>query len=289
MEQVYNRYRQQVEQALAGYFTERADYGVLLESMRYSLLMGGKRLRPVLVLAFCCGVGGREEDAMPLACGVEMLHTYSLIHDDLPCMDDDDLRRGRPANHIVYGEMTAVLAGDALQAGAFEALLDAKLPADRTALAGRILALAAGARGICGGQLLDMAGEGRALAEEEILQIYRQKTASLMGAAARLGVVAGGGSEAQIECAGVYGENLGLAFQIRDDLLNADGAEEKLGKPVGSDAARGKSTLSALCGREKCEAMIREKTQAAAHALAGRFSNTEFLRELSQRLAGRSH
>ena len=163
----FSRCQQMVEESLKKCFIGNAPYGELLEAMRYSLLAGGKRIRPVLLLQFCRAAGGGMEPALPLACAVEMLHTYSLIHDDLPCMDNDSLRRGKPTNHIVYGEYTATLAGDALQAAAFRTLLSAKLPPETVVAAGKILADAAGEDGICGGQYLDMKGTGRDLTLEQ--------------------------------------------------------------------------------------------------------------------------
>ena len=222
--------------------TQCASYHKLTDSMHYSLTAGGKRLRAILVLEFCRICGGDVEKALPVACGVEMLHTYSLIHDDLPVMDNDDLRRGKPSNHKVFGECTATLAGDALQAEAFRTILSTSLPAEVRAECARLLAEAAGENGICGGQQLDMEGEGKALTKEELMDINDRKTSAMIYAACLMGVTCGGGNEQQREAAAKYAKALGLAFQIRDDMLDVISTESELGKPIGSDAREGKNT-----------------------------------------------
>lgn len=285
MENIYKSYLGKIEDGLDKYFRRRAPHKKLLEAMRYSLLAGGKRIRPVLLLEFCRVSGGDIDKAMPMACAVEMLHTYSLIHDDLPCMDDDDLRRGLPTNHVVYGEATAVLAGDALQAAAFEAVLSCDIPADRANSAGQILARAAGESGICGGQLLDMEGEGKTLTEKDVGEIHSRKTAALISAAVLMGCAAGGADREQTDAAREYAENLGLAFQIRDDILDCEGSEDSLGKPIGSDISREKSTYVSIFGLDTCEKMLREKTSLAKNALKGNFSDTGFLDWLADWLA----
>jgi len=287
VQEVYERYKSLVEARLEEYFREDVPQKRLLEAMRYSLLAGGKRVRPVLVLAFCEASGGRAEEALEFACAVEMLHTYSLIHDDLPCMDDDDLRRGRPTNHVVFGEYTAVIAGDALQAAAFETILKAPLDAEKKAEAALALAKAAGAYGMCAGQQLDMEGEGRRFSLAEVEQTHRLKTAALIKAAASMGCIAAGASKARIEAAEKYAEALGLAFQIRDDLLDVTGSAEILGKNVGSDAESGKSTFVTLLGVDRCRELVYENTERAKAALKGAFSNTEFLEWFAELLAGR--
>ena len=213
-------YKSRIDAALETFFASvPAPLNGLAEAMRYSLLAGGKRIRPMLVLEFCRICGGDIDAAMPVACAIEMLHTYSLIHDDLPCMDDDELRRGRPTNHVVYGECTATLAGDALQAEAFGTILRSGLPAGRKARCAEYLADAVGLDGMCGGQFLDMLGEGKTLSEQELTDINSRKTGALLTAACRMGVAAGGGSAAQLEAASLYGAAIGAAFQIRDDML----------------------------------------------------------------------
>ena len=281
-------YKEAVDRALEGYFhAEDFPFAELAEAMRYSLLAGGKRIRPTLVLEFCRIAGGDVEAAMPVACAVEMLHTYSLIHDDLPCMDNDDLRRGRPTNHKVYGDCTATLAGDCLQAEAFGTILRSALPADRRAACAEILSGAAGLDGICGGQYMDMAWEGRALREDELNDINNRKTSALLIAACQMGVAAAGGSEEQLEAAGLYAAAVGLAFQIRDDMLDVLSTEQELGKPIGSDAQEQKNTFMALYGEEKCAAMIAKLTERAKEALKAGFDDTGFLCALADSMAVR--
>ncbi len=281
-------YKQKIDEALEAYFhAEGFPFAPLAESMRYSLLAGGKRIRPMLVLEFCRIAGGDAEAALPVACAVEMLHTYSLIHDDLPCMDNDDLRRGRPTNHKVYGECTATLAGDCLQAEAFGAILRSALPAERKAACAEILAGAAGIDGICGGQYMDMAWEGRELTHEQLNDINNRKTSALLIAACQMGVAAAGGSDAMLDCAARYAAAVGLAFQIRDDMLDVLSTEQELGKPIGSDAQEKKNTFMALYGEEKCAEMVTRLTEAAKEALNEGFSDTDFLCALADSMAVR--
>lgn len=285
------RRQQSIETALEGCFIENVPQKTLLEAMRYSLLAGGKRIRPVLTLAFCAAAGGDEEKALPVACAVEMLHTYSLIHDDLPCMDNDDLRRGRPTNHKVFGEMTAVLAGDALQSAAFQSILSAPLNAEIRAAAALELADAAGALGMCGGQQLDMEGEERSLTVEEIAHMNGLKTGCLLRAACVMGVLAAGmePDSPQVRAAAEYAAAVGLAFQIRDDMLNVTSTAQEMGKSVGSDAENNKSTFVAHLGLEECQRRVEEETCRAKAALTGAFDDTRFLEELADALAGRSN
>ncbi len=260
----------------------------LTEAMGYSLMAGGKRLRPVLTLEFCRACGGEDAPALDMGCGVEMLHTYSLIHDDLPAMDNDELRRGKPTNHVVYGEWLALLAGDALQAEAFSAVLSAPCSSEARAEAARLLAEAAGARGICGGQYLDLDGEGRRLSPEKITLLNRQKTGALLAAACQMGCVAASRYELS-SAAGDYGQALGLAFQLRDDLLDEESTTEELGKPIGSDEKNAKATMLALYGAEKCRAMVREETQRACQILEDAFGSPGFLLWLTRELAERKN
>ena len=284
-------YRLKIDEALAGYFKVRegALNAGLAEAMRYSLLAGGKRIRPLLVLEFCRIAGGDIEKALPVACAVEMVHTYSLIHDDLPCMDNDDLRRGKPTNHVVFGECTATLAGDALQAEAFRTILSTELPAEMRAECARLLAEAAGENGICGGQQLDMEGEGKALTKEELMDINDRKTSAMIYAACLMGVTCGGGNEQQREAAAKYAKALGLAFQIRDDMLDVISTESELGKPIGSDAREGKNTFMALYGLERCGAYVHELSEQAAAAVDGAFADSAFLQQLARSLADRKN
>lgn len=284
----YNEYKCAIEKYLSDYFdlSDKAHL-ILLDSMRYSLMSGGKRIRPVLTLEFCRMSGGAPYDALPIACGVEMLHTYSLIHDDLPCMDNDAMRRGMPTNHKVYGETTAVLAGDALQAEAFRSILSCGLPADTRAECAGILADAAGENGICGGQYLDMLGESCPLSETELRLMCEKKTASMISAACMMGAVVGGADENKISAAESFGRGLGLAFQIRDDILDVCGADAELGKPVGSDAREGKNTFMSIYGLEKCEQMVAELTARAKSVVSETFTDTEFIFELADELMKR--
>ena len=282
-------YRVKIDEALAGYFTVRdgALNAGLAEAMRYSLLAGGKRIRPLLVLEFCRIAGGNVEKALPVACAVEMLHTYSLIHDDLPCMDNDELRRGKPTNHMVYGECTATLAGDALQAEAFGTILRCDLPPTVKASCAEILAGAVGLDGMCGGQFLDMSWEGRTLTEQELTEINIRKTGALLVAACQMGVAAAGGSELMLAAAGHYGSSIGLAFQIRDDMLDVLSTAEELGKPIGSDLEENKNTYMVLMGREGCEKTIAKLTDFAKNVLDEAFEDTAFLKELADALSTR--
>ena len=281
-------YKALIDAELADYFTPAGlPYDGLLESMRYSLTAGGKRIRPILVLEFCRISGGDVQKALPVACAIEMLHTYSLIHDDLPCMDNDDLRRGKPTNHVVYGECTAVLAGDALQAEAFGTILRSELSADARANCAEILADAVGSDGMCAGQFLDMAGENKVLSEEDLNEINSRKTGALLIAACKMGVAAAGGSDEQLEAAALFGAAIGAAFQIRDDILDVISTNEALGKPVGSDAQENKNTYMALYGEERCMEMIRRLTESAKSALSGAFSDTAFLSGLADSMVTR--
>ncbi|MBR0208558.1 MAG: polyprenyl synthetase family protein [Oscillospiraceae bacterium] len=284
-------YKRMIDAALGESFrgAKGMSFEGLAEAMRYSLLAGGKRIRPMLLLEFCRICGGDVEAALPVACGIEMLHTYSLIHDDLPCMDNDTLRRGRPTNHVVFGECVATLAGDALQAEAFASILRADLPAGRRAECAEALADAAGIDGMCGGQYLDMLGEGKTLTEEELTDINSRKTGALLIAACRMGVAAGGGSEAQKEAAMQYGAAIGAAFQLRDDMLDVIGTEQELGKPIGSDAEEKKNTYMAIYGAERCAQMIEKLTTRAKDVLRDVFADTAFLCALADSLAVRTN
>jgi len=283
------RCRQMVDERLHEQFAEAGtNYATLVESMRYSLLSGGKRIRAIICMKFCEAVGGRVEDALDAACAVEMLHTYTLIHDDLPIMDGDDLRRGRPSNHVEFGEFTATLAGDALQAAAFEMLTHAQVSSEAVVEMVRILAEAAGPHGICGGQFLDLSGEGWQLTIDELLELCSMKTAALVAAAAKMGVISGYGTKEQIEAADMYAQSIGLAFQIRDDVLDCISTSEELGKPIGSDEENEKTTFVSLLGVSACEKMIKKETDKAVAAIDGKVANKEFLTWLAHILANRS-
>ncbi len=283
-----NEYKNLVDSKLSEFFNPSGmSYDGLLESMHYSLTAGGKRIRPTLVLEFCRISGGDVEKALPVACAIEMLHTYSLIHDDLPCMDNDDLRRGKPTNHVVYGECTATLAGDALQAEAFGTIARSELPAENKIACVKILADAVGSDGMCAGQYLDMVGESKRLTEEELDDINSRKTGALLIAACRMGVAAAGGSGEMLEAAAHYGACVGAAFQIRDDILDVISTSEELGKPIGSDAQEHKNTYMALLGESKCMEMIEKLTNQAKSALCGAFDDTKFLCDLADSMVTR--
>ena len=258
---------------------------ILFESMRYSLLAGGKRIRPVFVFDFCRMCGGDWKQAAPFAAAVEMIHTYSLIHDDLPCMDNDDYRRGAPTNHKVYGEAMAVLAGDALLTAAFSCLANANYPAEVRIRAVKVLSECAGELGMVGGQVLDMQSEVRQCTEQEVLDIQNRKTGALIRAACIMGVLAGNGTEAQIDAAAEFADHLGLAFQIRDDMLDVIGDAAELGKAVGVDS--NKNTFVQLYGLEKCAALVADHTKKAICALSP-YSDTDFMADLANRLTNRN-
>lgn len=282
-------YKALIDRELEKYFdlSDEFPYAGLGKAMRYSLLAGGKRIRPMLVLEFCRVTGGDVKAALPVACAIEMMHTYSLIHDDLPCMDNDDLRRGRPTNHVVFGETTAVLAGDTLQAEAFGTILRSSLSAERRARCAECLAGAVGIDGMCAGQYLDMLWEGRALSEDELNEIDNRKTGALLVAACQMGVAAAGGSEEQMESAGLYGAAIGAAFQIRDDMLDVLSTEAELGKNIGSDKKENKNTYMTLYGEEKCAQMVSRLSEYAKEQLKGKFEDISFLCSLADEMAVR--
>ena len=281
----YDRYRAAVEEALQSLFLRNSPYGRLQEAMRYSLLAGGKRVRPVMTLAFCEALGGEARRALPLGVALECVHTYSLIHDDLPCMDDDDLRRGRPTCHKVYGETMAVLAGDALQAEAFRLISHAPgLSAEQRIDAVHTLSAACGGDGMVAGQVLDV--EGPACDEASLRDMCLRKTGGLLGAAADLGCIAAGADAEARRLALSYAEHIGLAFQVRDDMLDVIADQEEFGKPVGSDKEEGKRTFVDLLGLEGCGKLVEEETALAKGSVSG-FPRGGFLLELADSLADR--
>lgn len=284
-----SRLQAKVEACLENYFTGTPAHSALYDAMRYSLLAGGKRVRPVLTLAFCKACGGDEEAALPLAAAIEMVHTYSLIHDDLPSMDNDDLRRGRPTSHKVYGEAMAILAGDALQSAAFSAVLNAPLRDAQRVQAALALSKAAGEDGMVAGQVLDLEGERRALAPEEIARMNALKTGCLLNAACVMGVIAAGGSQEQMEAAAAYAASVGLAFQVRDDMLDITSTAQEMGKSVGKDQRANKSTYVTWLGLEGCQKLIEEQTAMARAAVKDKGMETELICALADLLAGRSN
>lgn len=277
------------EHALRQYYTEDADLKTLLDAERYSLFAGGKRIRPVLTLEFCRMFGGRDEAALPFACALEMIHTASLIHDDLPCMDNDDLRRGKPTNHKVYGEAVALLAGDSLMIGAFEAVAtNTAVTADVAAMATAYLAASTGRYGMVGGQIMDMEGEHRKLSLEELLKLHSLKTGALISAACVLGALAAGVSlqDSAMEKVVTYAEKIGLAFQIVDDILDRTGDEKALGKRTGVDSEHEKSTFLSFYDLEEAQFYADRLTADAIDAVRA-FPESETLVALAKWLATR--
>jgi len=271
------------EAALRAYADAWADAPPrLAEAARYSLFAGGKRLRPALALGACDIVRGDDAPALPAACALEMIHTYSLIHDDLPAMDDDALRRGLPTCHLKYGEATAILAGDALLTMAFDALADTG-----SAEAVREVARAAGIGGMVGGQQMDLSAEGQALGIEGLQAIHRAKTGALIRCSVRVGAMLGGATPEQLEALAAYGEHIGLAFQIADDVLDVAGDEARIGKPVGSDAKSDKSTYPALLGLDRSRELASETVQAAMDALAAFGPEADHFRALARYIVER--
>ena len=281
-------YRQEVETYLSGCFTDMSlPQKTILDAMRYSLLAGGKRIRPVLLLEFCRLCGKDYHEALPFAAAIEMVHTYSLIHDDLPCMDNDDYRRGRLTNHKVFGEAMAVLAGDALLNRAFETMLSQRTVAAEPAMrAAACIARCSGLYGMIGGQIQDLALEGKSASDEELREMVSLKTGALIRAACVGGVLLAGGTAAQQQAAEAYADALGLAFQIRDDILDVTGDRAVLGKATGSDAANDKTTFVSVYGLEACRGLVRRLTLQAMTA-AEAFSDREFLQKLAEYLARR--
>lgn len=280
------------ENGLYEYFQEYlSEYKLIFESMEYSVKNGGKRVRPLLTMLFCDACGGGVKSAIPFAQAVEFVHTYSLIHDDLPCMDNDDYRRGKLSNHKVYGEAFALLAGDGLLTAAFELISKGCLEGlydSETAVSGvSALSSLAGSRGMIGGQVVDLLNENNPDADFEILQLMDSlKTGALIEAACVLGCIVAGAQEKEINAARTFAQNIGLAFQIKDDILDVTSSLEKLGKLTGSDTENNKSTYVTLLGVEKCQELVEKLTNEAMESL-GAFAENEALKEYAQYLAHR--
>ena len=268
-------------------------YKVIFDSMQYSVENGGKRVRPLLTLLFCDACGGVTDKALPLAHAVEFIHTYSLIHDDLPCMDNDDFRRGKPSNHIVYGEAFALLAGDGLLTAAFERITDFHrkgiYSADVAIKAIDTLSHLSGSRGMIGGQVIDLLNEKKDDVDFENLKLMDNlKTGALIEAACVMGCIAAEADDKKIEAAKEFANNIGLAFQIKDDILDVTGTLEKLGKMAGSDIQNGKSTYVTLLGVEKCQELVDELTKKAMDALDV-FDDNEAIKEYAEYLSKRDY
>lgn len=282
-----------VDEALDRYLPPQDLYPpVIHAAMRYSVFAGGKRLRPVLVLAAAEVVGGDRTCVLPAACALELIHTYSLIHDDLPAMDNDDFRRGKPTSHKVFGEAIAILAGDALLTYAFELIArcscEGLVPPDRVTRAIYEISRAAGSTGLIGGQVVDIITTGRVLESEDVLwYMHEAKTAALYRAALRSGAILGGGHEESIERLGEFGLHFGLAFQITDDILDMEGDQEKLGKPVGSDARNRKNTSVTVLGLHRAREEARNRCRLALEALRGFGPEADFLRAAAEFIVAR--
>lgn len=291
----YNEYKDMFEEHLTDFIPDVDQKSIsLYESMKYSIAAGGKRIRPVLLMAACDFCGGKIAEALPYACAIEYIHTYSLIHDDLPCMDDDDLRRGLPTNHKVYGEAVATLAGDGLQSVAHEVMYKDMLLYfdDPDALKRRVKAAleitkGSGIKGMVAGQIADIEAEDKPCSKEMLDYIHINKTAAMIVAAVRAGARLGNCNEEELQNLTTYAENLGLAFQVCDDILDVEGNEELMGKQTGKDAASAKATYPAIHGLEESKKKLAELTKAATDALAQYYDNAELFVKLAEDLATR--
>ncbi len=283
-----NATEQALEETLAQTTTPYEAYNDLVKAMRYSLLGGGKRIRAALCLEFCRLCGGNYQDALPFACALEMVHAYSLIHDDLPCMDDDDLRRGKPSCHIAFGEAQALLAGDAMLTYAFETALNAKnMDASQVVLATKTLAECAGYKGMCGGQAMDLDAEKHPVDHKTLVEIHSGKTGMMIIAAAKMGCYAAGATEEQLKMAEQYAADLGSVFQMVDDVLDVTATEEELGKPIGSDKECNKTTYVTLFGVEKTMEYATVINQRCKDYLDIFGENAAFLKDLADTLLNR--
>lgn len=280
-------YLDEINSALKEYLPTADD--VVSQAMRYSVENGGKRIRPALLLEFCRVCGGDYKKAVPFACALEMIHTYSLIHDDLPCMDNDDFRRGKPSCHIAFGEEYALLAGDALLTLAFETAMKSNLSAEITVRAAKELAKAAGVMGMVGGQVLDLQNEGKKVGVSDLQKTDELKTGELIRAACVLGCVCAGADDKKIAAAEKYAHDIGIAFQIVDDILDVTSDEETLGKPIGSDEENQKSTYVSLLGIEKSRKTAEELTLNAQKALDAFDGDVSSLKDFAEKLKNRKN
>ncbi|HBI93762.1 MAG TPA: farnesyl-diphosphate synthase [Terrisporobacter glycolicus] len=280
-----------IETLLNEYMPKEEGYQqTVIQAMNYSLKAGGKRLRPILTLESCKIVGGKEEDAIPFAVAIEMIHTYSLIHDDLPALDNDDLRRGKPTNHKVFGEAMATLAGDALLNHAFEIMLSSsidKKDANKYLKAINEVAKHAGIYGMIGGQVVDVESENKIIDKDKLDFIHLNKTAAMIIGCMRAGAIIGGASEEELEKVTKYGKNIGLSFQIVDDILDITGDEAKLGKPIGSDIENSKSTYPSLLGLEKSRQIARQLIDEGKSSIDDLSSEIDFLNQLGDYIISR--
>jgi len=289
--EILKSYISQIENEISKNLTITAKnqpQSVIINAMKHSISAGGKRIRPVLVLEFCKMCGGDIQKALPVAAAVEMLHTFSLIHDDLPCMDNDDFRRGKPSCHKAFDEATALLAGDALQNLAYEIIAECDLKSEIKVRLIKELTFATGIEGMIGGQILDMEYEKNPADSDLLKKMYSLKTGALLKSACKMGCIAAEANEIYIENAEKYAENLGLAFQITDDILDITGNQDILGKPVGSDKENGKITYASLVGIEKSQLEVEKLTEKAIIHLDF-FKNNLFLKDLTVNLAIRKN
>lgn len=290
MKEELNKKAEYIDAALKKYLTVKDNpQSIIYEAMNYSVFAGGKRLRPVLMTETCRMCGGAIDEALPFACAMEMIHTYSLIHDDLPAMDNDDLRRGMPTSHIKFGEANAILAGDALLNKAFETVLsyDGKNP-ERALRAVKMLAESSGTEGMIGGQIVDIASENKTVTAEELKYIHLLKTGAIIRSACTIGAVMAGAGEKEIAAADEYAKNLGTAFQICDDVLDVTSTSDELGKPIGSDAENKKNTYVTLFGLEKSKEFIHQYTDKAIAALDIFGERADFLIRLAKYMENRA-
>lgn len=282
-----------IEELLNRYMPKEEGYQkTIMESMNYSLRAGGKRLRPILTLEACKIVGGNEEDVIPFAVAIEMIHTYSLIHDDLPALDNDDLRRGRKTNHIVYGEDMAILAGDALLNYAFEIMLSNSIEKENTRKYLRAIneiAKSSGIYGMIGGQVVDVQSENKQIPKEKLDYIHNNKTAAIIIGCMRAGAIIGDASEENLDKITKYAKNIGLSFQIVDDILDIVGDEAKLGKKVGSDIENHKSTYPSLLGLEESKIIAHKLIEEAKDNIKDIGTNSEFLVGLADYIIDREY
>lgn len=278
-----------IDKYLDEYLAEKDNpQNIIYKAMRYSVFAGGKRLRPILMMNVCKMCGGNVNEVIPFACALEMIHTYSLIHDDLPAMDNDDLRRGMPTSHIKFGEATAILAGDALLNKAFEIATDySGNDAKRAMKAVNMLAVSSGTEGMIGGQIVDMESEGKDITLDELQYLHLNKTGAIIRSACTVGALIGGANDEQLNAVDEFAKNLGVAFQIQDDILDVTGTEAELGKPVGSDAEEEKNTYVKLIGLEESEKAAIMYSNAAKEALAIFGDKAEFLLNLTDYLTKR--
>jgi geranylgeranyl diphosphate synthase type II len=275
-----------IDETLKGFMPEpEGPTSELIRAMDYSLFAGGKRLRPILCMAGAEAVGGEGRDALPVACALEMIHTYSLIHDDLPAMDNDDMRRGKPTSHKVFGEALAILAGDGLLTEAFNLMIRSDLPEKigtaRFQEAITLISVAAGHRGIVGGQAVDVMMEGKEVDSSIVDFIHNHKTGALISASVCSGAILGGGSRQELDKIASYGNKIGLAFQISDDILNIEGDSEKMGKRAGSDEQKGKNTYPSVYGMERSKVILKESVDAAINSLKQFGNSADPLRQIA--------